>query len=85
MENATVEFSIPESLKKITKDISQIIEEKQSTTVYEYRFKIPKEYFKENNLTDLSFELKADEIYKANRKTIYKSFIPLNISELSVD
>ena len=84
IEGSTIEFAVPESINKIATLIEQktILKTSDSIT-YEFHIEIPKNYFIQKKITNLNFELKADQRYESSRKTIFKSFIPINIDELN--
>ncbi|MDM5276191.1 hypothetical protein ACN9MH_21790 [Paenibacillus silvae] len=84
VEAATVEFSVPESIKRIATLIEQKTISKTSDSItYEFHIEIPKDYLIQKKITNLNLELKADQLYKSSRKTIFQSFIPINIDEFN--
>ena len=77
VEGATVEFSVPESIKKIATLIEQkTISKTPDSQTYEFHIEIPEDYLIQQKITNLNLELKADQLYKSSRKTIFQSFYP---------
>ncbi|WP_339306253.1 membrane lipoprotein lipid attachment site-containing protein [Paenibacillus sp. FSL R5-0519] len=84
VEGATVEFSVPESIKKIATLIEQkTISKTPDSQTYEFHIEIPEDYLIQQKITNLNLELKADQIYKSSRKTIFQSFIPITLDEFN--
>ncbi len=82
VEGADIQFSVPASIQKIASlEEKKTISETADTITYEFRIDIPKEYFIDQDITNLNLELKAEQINHSLRKTIFKAFIPVNIDE----